>query len=171
MTAKKNKGGRPSKFDTIDKEQLSKLAKAGWTDKQVSDFFNINESTLNAWKKENLAFSKSLKNWKAEADHEVERSLFERAKGFVTSEDKVFGSGDEQRIEEVKKQYPPDTTACIFWLKNRQPKEWRDKVDHSHNHEYNGDPAGISDAELAEVIAGAGSKDITATKSGKGKPH
>ncbi len=22
---------------------------------------------------------------------------------------------------------PPDTTAAIFWLKNRKPEEWRDK--------------------------------------------
>jgi hypothetical protein len=26
-------------------------------------------------------------------------------------------------------RYPPDTAAAIFWLKNRQPKHWRDKVE------------------------------------------
>lgn len=25
--------------------------------------------------------------------------------------------------------FPPDTTAMIFWLKNRQPDKWRDKRD------------------------------------------
>jgi hypothetical protein len=30
-------------------------------------------------------------------------------------------------ITPLKKHYPPDTTACIFWLKNRQPQQWRDK--------------------------------------------
>ena len=29
------------------------------------------------------------------------------------------------------KYYPPDSTALIFWLKNRKPKDWRDKIEHS----------------------------------------
>lgn len=30
---------------------------------------------------------------------------------------------------EVDKQVSPDTTAQIFWLKNRKPKEWREKTE------------------------------------------
>jgi hypothetical protein len=33
---------------------------------------------------------------------------------------------------EIVEHYPPDTTACIFWLKNRQPGRWRDRVDVQH---------------------------------------
>lgn len=29
----------------------------------------------------------------------------------------------------LTKHYPPDTTACIFWLKNQKPKEWHDRTE------------------------------------------
>jgi hypothetical protein len=38
---------------------------------------------------------------------------------------------DEDSSKTVRKHYPPDVTACIFWLKNRQPEKWRDV----HRHE------------------------------------
>jgi hypothetical protein len=31
-----------------------------------------------------------------------------------------------------EQHYPPDTVACIFWLKNRRPDLWRDKVGLEH---------------------------------------
>ena len=128
MAAKKAKGGRPSKLDGLDRDQVSKLAKAGWTDAQMADFFQVTEQTWNNWKKKDPEFFESLKDWKAEADHDVERSLYERALGFT---------------DPTGKKYAPDTTACIFWLKNRNPAQWRDKVDHGHEGP-NGEPLGMN---------------------------
>lgn len=124
----KNPGGRPSKFGTVDKEQVSKLAKAGWTDVQMADFFGVSESTWHEWKNKHPEFQESLKDWKVEADSKVERSLYERACGYEHDEVKLFKSNDDKIITEtVVKHYAPDPTAMIFWLKNRKPKEWRDK--------------------------------------------
>lgn len=131
--AVKNKCGRPSKFDAINKEQVRTLVVKGFTDKEIADFFDINQDTFYEWKKKHPGFSDALKDWKFEADNVVERSLFERAKGyrtkykknFVVSDGKDAGSHIEQAEEEVV--FPPDATSCIFWLKNRRPKEWRDK--------------------------------------------
>ena len=109
------KGGRPSKKDTIPKEQLAILYKAGFTDKQVSEFYGITEQTINNWKKSDPKFFDALKDWKAHADTEVEKSLFKRACGWT---------------DNAGKEYPPDPTSMIFWLKNRQPTSWRDKQEH-----------------------------------------
>ena len=121
--------GRPSKFGTVDPAQVEKLAKAGWTDRQMADFFNVVEQTWNNWKKQNEAFLESLKDWKAEADHKVERGLYERATGYEHPEVHISNFQGDVTITDIVKHYPPDTTACIFWLKNRQPQDWRDRTE------------------------------------------
>lgn len=125
---KKNTGGRPSKFDTIDLQQVELLAIRGWTDVEMSKFFNVTEATWNNWKKKHPEFFVSLKDWKLEADDRIERSLYERASGYSHPEDKIFKpAGEKPTIVPTTKHYPPDTTACIFWLKNRKKEEWRDR--------------------------------------------
>ena len=124
----KNKGGRPSKFDSIDLDKVSILAKRGWTDFDMSSFFGVTEQTWCNWKIKHPKFFESLKDWKIEADNRVERSLYERACGYSHPEDKIFKpAGEEPTIVKTIKHYAPDSTACIFWLKNRKKAEWRDK--------------------------------------------
>jgi len=125
----KNKGGRPSKFDHIDMEHVRKLAESGWTDKQMSDFFEVSEVTWNAWKKKNGKFLKSLKDWKEYADNKVERSLYERATSYSHPEAKILNNNGEEMIVDTMKHYAPDPTSMIFWLKNRKTKDWRDKAE------------------------------------------
>lgn len=125
----KNPGGRPSKFDHIDMKHVRKLAESGWTDKQMSDFFEVSEVTWNAWKKKSGKFLKSLRGWKESADNKVVRSLYERACGYSHPEDKIFNDSGTELIVNTTKHYPPDATSMIFWLKNRLPKKWRDKQD------------------------------------------
>lgn len=122
--------GRPSKFGTVDPAQVEKLAKAGWTDRQMADFFDVTEQTWNNWKKQHEAFFESLKDWKAEADYKVERSLYERATGYEHPDVHINNYQGAITITDIVKHYPPDTTACIFWLKNRAPNEWRDRKEH-----------------------------------------
>ena len=138
MTAKKPKSehkpiGRPSKFGKVKPEQIEKLAKAGWTDVQMADFCDVTEQTWNNWKKQHPAFFESLKDWKAEADHKVERRLYERATGYTCKDTHVSNYQGVITKTKLKKHYPPDTTAAIFWLKNRKSKQWRDKQDHHHS--------------------------------------
>ena len=122
-------GGRPSKFDKVDLKQIEKLAKKGWTDAEMADFFDVTEQTFNNWKIAHPEFFESLKSWKDEYDYKVERSLAERAVGYSNKEDKIFNDNGKALIVPTTKHYPPSDTACIFWLKNRKPAEWRDKQD------------------------------------------
>jgi len=124
---------RPSKFTKQIQEQAMSLAEAGWTDEQMSKFFKVTKQTWNNWKKAHPKFFDSLKDAKETADKRVERSLYERATGYSHPEDKIFKpAGEEPTIVPTTKHYPPDTTAAIFWLKNRQPAEWRDKQTVEH---------------------------------------
>lgn len=120
-------GGRPSKFKPEYVEQARKLAQLGATDREIADFFKVAESTLNLWKGEHDAFSEALKVGKASADDRVEQSLYRRALGYEHDAMKIHVAGDGT-ITQVPyvERYPPDTTAAIFWLKNRRKESWRD---------------------------------------------
>lgn len=127
------KAGRPSKLDNLDRKQVERLAKKGWTDAEMAAFYEVTEQTWNNWKKKDPEFFESLKDWKAEADHEVERSLYERATGYSHPDSHISNYQGEITVTAITKHYPPDSTAAIFWLKNRKPGEWRDKLDHEHS--------------------------------------
>jgi hypothetical protein len=127
-TPKKNKGGRPTKYKKAYNEQVIKLCRLGAKDKELADFFNICEKTLNNWKN-NKEFLQSLKEGKELADATVADSLFKRATGYE-HEDLHFSSHEgEVTATEYIKHYPPDPTSMIFWLKNRRPDLFRDKHD------------------------------------------
>lgn len=119
--------GRPSKYKDGFVTQAEKLCKLGATDMEVADFFEVEVRTLYRWKAEHDDFCQALKAGKAEADARVERSLFARATGYEHDEVDIRVVGREIVQTPLRKHYPPDTTACIFWLKNRRPEEWRDR--------------------------------------------
>jgi hypothetical protein len=119
-------GGRPSKFKPEFIAQASKLAALGATDREAAEFFGVSEATLHRWKHENAEFCESLKVGKEQADARVEQSLYRRALGY--SHDDTHFSSYEGAVTATPfvKHHPPDTTAAIFWLKNRRPELWRD---------------------------------------------
>lgn len=127
--------GRPSKYKEEFVEQAEKLCALGLTDVELAQFFGVSEVTLNAWKSKYPDFLKSLKVGKEHADTRVERSLYQRAIGYSHPEDKIFNDNGKPMIVPTIKHYPPDTTAAIFWLKNRKSADWRDKQDHEHTGE------------------------------------
>jgi len=119
------RGGRPTAYKPeYAKEAFEYCSIFGASDKMLAEKFKVSESTLNLWKLKHKEFSEALKRGKDEFDTQnVEQSLLKRAMGYTLG----------------GKHYPADTTACIFWLKNRQPERWRDKqeLEHSGNLEIN----------------------------------
>jgi len=131
---KTRKTGRPSKLDTLDLDQVAKLYKKGWTDAEVADFYSVTRQTLDNWKQASPDFFASLRSAKQEADEKVEKSLYQRATGYVTKKTEVAKfQGKIGEVIEVDEYIQPDVTACIFWLKNRKPAEWRDKQELEHS--------------------------------------
>jgi hypothetical protein len=119
--------GRPTSYRAEYATQALKLCKLGLTDKELSEYFEVSEQTLNAWKKAHPAFLESLKGGKTLADAEVASKLFHRATGYEHQDTDIRVVNGEIVQTQIIKHYPPDTTAAIFWLKNRQPAKWRDK--------------------------------------------
>jgi hypothetical protein len=125
--------GRPSSYRAEYAEWAEKLTKLGATDKELADSFDVVEATINNWKLAHPEFLESIKRGKAIADAEVASKLFHRATGYEHPEDDIKSVMGEIVITPTIKHYPPDTTAAIFWLKNRRPDLWRDKVEQEHS--------------------------------------
>ena len=128
--------GRPSKYKEEYSEQAYELYLLGCTDKEVADFFEVSEVTINAWKKKHPEFLKSVKDGKIVADGKVAKSLHKRATGYSYKETTREERKGELKITKVvEKEVVPDSGAALNWLKNRQPNKWRDKkeVEHSGN--------------------------------------
>lgn len=130
--------GRPSKYDPKFNFQVEKLAKLGATDKEIADFFDVAESTINLWKETHPEFSESIKAGKIQADANVAQSLYHRAIGYE-HEDVDIRVVDKEIVQtSLIKYYPPDPTAAIFWLKNRQAAKWRDRQEIDQKTEHSG---------------------------------
>ena len=100
----------------------------GATDQKLAEFLNVTETTINNWKQNYPSFFESIKKGKEKADAKVAESLFKRATGFQYEETKEeYERGILVKTTKTKKTITPETTAQIFWLKNRQTKIWRDK--------------------------------------------
>lgn len=125
--------GRPTKFKKAFIAQAEKLCRLGATDEEVADFFGVDVRTIYRWKGSNEEFCQSLKAGKELADERVERSLYARALGYKHDEVDIRVVDNVLVQTPIVKHYPPDTTAGIFWLKNRRPGEWRDKQEMEHS--------------------------------------
>jgi hypothetical protein len=131
---KKKKIGRPKEkvFDRIKKRLTAEGAperivenagKAALTDAQLAGVLGVNECAIHRWKVD-PAFVQALKKGKAQADKSVEDSLYVRAIGYTYDEVTV---DEKNGTKTVTKHMAADPTAMIFWLKNRKPKQWRDR--------------------------------------------
>ena len=118
--------GRPSKKDTLDLGMIETLYGYGLTDEQLAKALDVSIQTITNWKKDE-EFLLSLKKGKEISDNRVERSLYERATGYDCVETDIRVIDKEIVTTQILRHYPPDTTAQIFWLKNRKKAEWRDK--------------------------------------------
>ena len=107
---------------------LEGWARDGLTDEQIAGNIGINTSTLYDWKNKFPKISEALKKGKEVVDIQVENALLKRALGYDFQETRVEKSDkDGTKIIQILKHIPADTTAQIFWLKNRRPDKWRDK--------------------------------------------
>lgn len=131
---------RPTKYDKKFNEQAYKLCLLGATDNDLADFFEVEEKTINNWKLSHPEFLQSIKAGKDQADSDIAKSLYERARGYEykaeeTTIENIVIEGKELLDTQKKKvvtkhiKIPPDATSMIFWLKNRQKGKWRDKHD------------------------------------------
>lgn len=139
------KRGRPSAYKPEYCDHAYEYCLLGATDEELAEAFGVACSTLYEWKNQYPEFAETIKKGKKPADAGVAAAMFRRATGAEWLEEQAiklktveYSDGrkvrEEERVEivAVKRAAPPDTTAGIFWLKNRHPSHWRDKQDHEH---------------------------------------
>lgn len=145
---------------------LEAWARDGLTDEQIAHNMGITRETLRVWKNKFSVISATLKRGKEVVDVEVENALLKRALGYTYTETtKERGVNPETGKVElittkvVTKEVVPDTTAQIFWLKNRRPDLWRDKQSMELSGEVKNNPfAGLTTEQLIK-LADAGDDD------------
>lgn len=149
-------GGRPTSYRAEYAEQAFKLCQLGATDAELAGFFKVNTVTIWRWQSAQPEFCNALKRGKEAADERVERSLYARATGYTHDAVKIFMPAGAAKpvYAPYQEHVPPDTTACIFWLKNRRAEQWRDKSEVHHRHTADN----MSDDDLERIAAGRGER-------------
>lgn len=139
--------------------QLESWARNGLTNDQIASNIGISRETLNQWSHKYPDISDALKKGKEVVDIQVENALLKRALGYkfteVTKErvyNSLTGCYEMKVTKQVVKEVQPDTTAQIFWLKNRKPTDWRDRKDIDLNANINNPYAGLTTEELKKLI-------------------
>lgn len=128
----------------LTKEGLLKIegwARDGLVEEQIAKNIGVSRSTLSNWKNKHPLITRALAKGKEVVDREVENALLKKALGYTYEEVITMRQEVEEDVYEdvevkrIKKQVPPDTTAIIFWLKNRKQDTWRDRKEFDHTGE------------------------------------
>ena len=146
---------------------LQGWARNGLTDEQIAHNCGIGMTTLNTWKAKYREIREALKEGKEAIDILVENALLKRALGY-TYEEKTYErkqiteEGDTGMVltKTVTKEVIPDTTAQIFWLKNRKKAEWRDNAERLEMEREKLELAKrLTDAQIAKINSDIGADD------------
>ncbi len=137
-------------------EQARKLCLLlGATNEELAGFFDVPPATLEDWLATVPAFAAAVQAGRDLADAEIADRLYRRALGYSHEAVRIFNhQGSPLKVPYVE-HYPPDTAACIFWLKSRQRDKWRDKVEHEHH----------AVSELLDCLDAAGERAKNARRS------
>lgn len=126
-------------------------ARDGLTDEQIAEKIGIGISTLYDWKNKFLEFSETLKKGKEVVDRQVENALLKKALGYEYEEVKIEESKNSYKKTTVIKYVPPDTTAQIFWLKNRKRDMWGDRKETESD---------VDSGQITEMLEGLKNNDL-----------
>lgn len=147
--------GPKGKFNEKVRETFLRLIKEGKTEAQIAAIVGVCEKTLSNWKGKHAELLHAVRESKLAADELVEASLYHRALGYSHAEEKIFCDKGDIFTHETIKHYPPDTTAAMFWLRNRQPDRWKEKTEGDVNVNMTVDKLTDEqlDAKLAALLA------------------
>jgi transcriptional regulator with XRE-family HTH domain len=148
-----------SKYETNVKDKLLLVeawARNGLTDEQIAKNLGISKVTFYKYINEHTELSELLKKGKEVIDIEVENALLKRALGYKYDEVTREVNSDTGKLvvsKVVTKEVQPDTTAQIFWLKNRKPEAWRDRKEVDHSGNINNPYEGLTKEELLKIAS------------------
>lgn len=108
--------------------------RAAMTNFEAAEYFGVTVHTFGEWLAKDPELAMCFRINKTLADERVENALYHRALGYSMRAEEVKLNPDGTVVRaEVIKHIPPDVGAAVFWLKNRQPHLWKDKIDVNAN--------------------------------------
>lgn len=132
----KREVGRPSDYRPEFCQAVKEAAEIignGATDTSIASALDVDVRTIYRWREQFPEFAEACAVAKERADDHVEASLFQRGTGYSHDAVKIFmpAGAPEPVYAKYREHYPPETAAASLWLRNRRPKEWRDRVEHT----------------------------------------
>jgi hypothetical protein len=133
-TTRAMRAGPRSAYRAAYAEQARKLCLLlGADDQELARFFEVPPATLQDWLASVPEFAAAVSAGRTLADADVADRLWRRAIGYSHAAVRIFSHQGKALEVAYTEHYPPDTAACLFWLKSRQPEKWRDRVEHEHH--------------------------------------
>lgn len=136
--------GRPTLYQPEHAERARKLCARGATNRDLAARFGVARSTIGQWIATHPEFDQAVQQGRDLADAIVIESLFRRCTGYDREAEKVFLYRGEPRTATYTAHVPPETRACMFWLWNRRPDDWRAKAERAQEEEQEDDAAFIA---------------------------
>jgi hypothetical protein len=121
-----NPNGRPASYKPEFCEQARKCCLLGATNEELGQLFGVTRRTIDNWIATQPAFTAAVESGRLVADSKVASGLYARATGFERKVKRTALYRGEAKDFETNVSFPPDTQACIFWLRNRRRQTWRD---------------------------------------------
>ncbi len=118
--------GRPTSYRPDHCNLAREHCLLGATNPELAEVFDVAPRTIDNWIAHHSDFAAAVREGRRRADAKVAASLYARAVGFEHKVERTFVCRGEPKSFTVTVAYPPDTQACIFWLRNRRRADWRD---------------------------------------------
>ena len=119
-------GGRPTTYLPENAEIARQACMIGATNDTLAERFEVCRRTIDNWIATIPEFSAAVRQGREVADVAVVSALFARATGMEQKMTKVFCHRGQPVTANYLAYLPPDVRACIFWLRNRRPDQWRE---------------------------------------------
>jgi len=118
--------GRPTIFQPDMSEEAHNYCLLGATNDELAEFFGVSPSTIDNWIARHADFAAAVRSGRIVADAKVACGLYARAVGYDRKVEREVIIGGELKPVTSTVHYPPNVQACIFWLRNRRRRTWRD---------------------------------------------
>ncbi len=112
-------------------EEARKFALAAASDEALARHFGIPLPTLHEWIATVPEFARAVRTGRKLGDVDLVDRFHQNGMGFTHPAVKIFRpfkSGEEAPCVPYTQHHRPNTPAGIFWLVNRMPDQWRQKV-------------------------------------------
>lgn len=121
-------GGRPTLYKPENADIARLACMLGATNEALAERFEVSPRTVDNWIAAIPEFGDAVRQGRLVADELVVSALFARATGMERKVTKMFCHKGQPITVSYTVALPPNVRACMFWLRNRRPGQWREFI-------------------------------------------